>query len=99
MKKEQEQFDIETLQLIQNRLDYIYSIAKRYNSDHPELMDTIESLANVANMFAKNKYEELKGKEVTASQQGNIVRRLGNSYSRMREYEKQKDTDFPEWKL
>lgn len=99
MKKEQEQFDIETLQLIQNRLDYIYSIAKRYNSDQPELMDTIESLANVANMFAKNKYEELKGKEVTASPQGNIVRRLGNSYSRMREYEKQKDTDFPEWKL
>ncbi|WP_423799854.1 hypothetical protein [Neobacillus sp. SAB-20_R2A] len=99
MKKEQDQFDIETLQLIQNRLDYIYSIAKRYNSDQPELMDTIESLANVANMFAKNKYEELKGKEVTASQQGNIVRRLANSYSRMREYEKQKDTDFPEWKL
>ncbi|MBS4212940.1 MULTISPECIES: hypothetical protein [Neobacillus] len=99
MKKEREQFDIETLQLIQNRLDYIYSIAKRYNSDHPELMDTIESLANVANMFAKIKYEELKGKEVTASPQGYIVRRLGNSYSRIREYEKQKETDFPEWKL
>ncbi|WP_223592317.1 hypothetical protein [Neobacillus bataviensis] len=96
---EHEQFDTETLKLIKNRLDYIHFIAKRYNSDNPELMDTIESLATVANMFARIKLEELSGKVETKSPQGYIVSRLGNSYSRMKEYEKQKDKGFPDWKL
>ncbi|MEH7332981.1 hypothetical protein V7161_10110 [Neobacillus drentensis] len=96
----QEQFDTETLKLIKNRLDYIIYIAKRYNSDNPELMDTIESLAGVANMFARIKLEELTGKRETTSPQGYIVGRLGNSYSRMKEYEEQKkDKEFPGWKL
>ncbi|MDN3019150.1 hypothetical protein PH210_23540 [Paenibacillus sp. BSR1-1] len=95
----QEQFDTETLKLIKNRLDYIIYISKRYNSDNPELMDTIESLASVANMFARIKLEELTGKPETTSPQGYIVSRLGNSYSRMKEYEKQKDEEFPGWKL
>lgn len=99
MKKAQDQFDIETLKLIKNRLDYIYSIAKSYNSDNPELMDTIESLATVANMFAKIRLEELYGNIETSSPQGYIVSKLGNSYSRMKNFEKQKDTDFPTWKL
>lgn len=99
MKMEQEQFEIETLKHIKNKLDYIYSIAKKYNSDNPELMDTIESLATVANMFAKSKLEELRGEVGTSRVQGFIVSKLGNSYSRMKEYEKQKDTDFPTWKL
>ncbi|MGG1678284.1 hypothetical protein ACIFOT_21475 [Neobacillus sp. NRS-1170] len=95
----QGQFDTETLRLIRNRLDYVNSIAKRYNSDNPELMDTIESLASVANMFARIKLEELTGKLETPSPQGYIVSRLGNSYSRMKEYEEQKDKEFPDWKL
>lgn len=99
MKPEQEQFEIETLKLIKNRLDYIYSIAKSYNNDNPELMDTIESLATVANMFAKIRLEELNGNIETHNSQGYIVNKLGNSYSRMKEYEKQKDLDFPAWKL
>lgn len=99
MNMDTEQFDTETLKLIKNRLDYIYSIAKRYNVDNPELMDTIESLAIVANMFAKIKLEELKGSVETSSPQGYIVSRLGNSYSRMKDYETQKDLDFPTWKL
>jgi hypothetical protein len=99
MKKTPEQFEIETLKLIKNRLDYIYSIAKSYNNDNPELMDTIEGLATVANMFAKIKLEEINGNTVTSSPQGFIVSKLGNSYSRMKEYEKQKDLDFPAWKL
>lgn len=99
MKKEQEQFEIDTLKHIRNRLDYIYSIAKNYNHDSPELMDTIASLATVANMFAKIKLEELNGHVETSSPQGFIVNNLGNSYSRMKEYEKQKDGDFPAWEL
>lgn len=99
MKNTPEQFEIETLKLIKNRLDYIYSIAKSYNNDYPELMDTIESLASVANMFAKIKLEELNGNLETPSPQGFIVSKLGNSYSRMKEYEKQKDIDLPAWKL
>ncbi|WP_042375359.1 hypothetical protein [Neobacillus jeddahensis] len=100
MKQGQDPFEIETLKHIRNRLDYIYSIAKRYNSDKPELMDTIESLAMVANMFAKIKLEELTGKVETTSPQGYIVNKLGNSYSRMKNYEKDKeDLDFPAWKL
>lgn len=99
MKKGQEQFDIETLNHIKNRLDYIYSIAKRYNSENPELMDTIESLAVVANMFATVKLEELNEKVETSSPQGYILNRLGNSYSRMKDFEKQRDTHFPDWKL
>ncbi|QCJ42177.1 hypothetical protein FAY30_09825 [Bacillus sp. S3] len=99
MTKAQEQFSIETLKLIRNRLDYIYSIAKRYNSDNPELMDTIESLATVATMFAKIKLEELNGNIQTSSPQGFIVGKLGNSFSRMKDYEKRKDTDFPDWRL
>nr|WP_263327388.1 hypothetical protein [Neobacillus sp. Marseille-Q6967] len=99
MKNAQDQFDIETLKLIKNRLDYIYSIAKSYNSENPELMDTIESLASVANMFAKIRLEELYGNIETSSPQGYIVSKLGNSYSRMKNFEKQRDTDFPIWKL
>ena len=100
MTKPQEQFEIETLKLIKNRLDYIYSIAKRYNNDTPELMDTIESLASIANMFATIKLEELNGNGKTPSPQGFIVSKLGNSYSNMKEYEKQKENiDFPAWKL
>jgi hypothetical protein len=99
MKTTPEQFEIETLKLIKNRLDYIYSIAKRHSNDNPQLMDTIENLATVANMFAKIKLEELNGNIETTSPQGFIVSRLGNSYSRMKEYEKQKDLDFPTWKL
>jgi hypothetical protein len=99
MKKGQEQFEIETLKFIRNRLDYIYSIAKSYNHDNPELMDTIESLAAVANMFAKVKLEELNGIAETSSPQGFIVSTLGNSYSRMKEYEKQKEMDIPTWEL
>lgn len=99
MKNGQEQFDIETLKYIRNRLDYIYSIAKTNNNDNPELMDTIESLATVANMFAKIKLEELNGTVETSSPQGYIMSKLGNSYSRMKEYEKQKDLDYMDWKL
>ncbi|MBM4761754.1 hypothetical protein GNT69_05545 [Bacillus sp. B15-48] len=99
MKKTPEQFEIETLKQIRNRLDYINSIAKTYNYDNPELMDTIDNLAAVANMFAKVKLEELQGKAETSSPQGYIVSKLGNSYSRMKAYEKKKDTDFPPWKL
>jgi hypothetical protein len=100
MKNEMEQFEVETLKHIKNRLDYIYSIAKSYNNDNPELMDTIQSLATVANMFAKIKLDELNGNNVeTPSPQGFIVSKLGISYSRMKDYEKQKDVDFPVWKL
>ena len=100
MGNEQEQFEIETLKHIRNKLDYIYSISKKYNHDNPELMDTIESLATVANMFAKIKLEELSKNVETSSPQGFIVNKLGNSYSRMKDYEKQKgDIDFPAWKL
>jgi len=99
MEKGQEQFDLETLKHIKNRLDNIYYMAKRYNSDNPVLMDSIESLAAVANMFAKVKIEELSGNAETKSPQGFIVRTLGNSYSRMKDIEKQKELDFPDWKL
>lgn len=99
MKKAQEQFEVETLKHIRNRLDYIYSIAENYNNDNPELMDAIASLATVANMFAKIKLEELDHNVVTSSAQGYIVSKLANSYSRMKDYEKQKDIDFPAWKL
>jgi hypothetical protein len=99
MKKGQELFEVETIKHIRNRLDYIYSIAKNNNHDNPELMDTIVSLAEVANMFAKIVLEDLNGNPETSSPQGYIVSKLGNSYSRMKEYEKQKDLDFPAWKL
>ena len=100
MENKQEQFEVETLKYIRNRLDYINSIAKTYNHDNPELMDTIASLATVANMFAMIKIEELNRKKIeTSSPQGFIVRNLATSYSRMKEYEKQKEQDFPTWKL
>ena len=100
MKPTHEQFDIETIKHIRNRLDYIYSIAKTDKHDHPELMDTIASLAIVANMFAKSKLEELNDHSETSSIQGFIVSNLGNSYSRMKEYEKQKENIvIPTWKL
>ncbi|WP_338472948.1 hypothetical protein R4Z10_09595 [Niallia sp. XMNu-256] len=99
MKKEQELFEIETIQHIRNKLDYIYSISQRYNNDDPQLMDTIASLTNVANMFAKIKLDELTGNVVTTSPQGYIVSKLGNSYLNMKEYEKQQDIEVPEWKL
>ncbi|WP_394238553.1 hypothetical protein [Niallia oryzisoli] len=99
MKNGQEQFEIETLMHIRNRLDYIYSISKKHNHDNPELMDTIASLASIAKMFAQINIEEINGKVETLSPQGYIVRNLGNSFSRMQDYEKQKSEDFPKWKL
>ncbi|MCM3768456.1 hypothetical protein [Neobacillus niacini] len=99
MINRQVQFDIDTLKMIKNRLDYIYSIARKYNNDNPELMDTIEGLAVIANMFATNQLEELKGTEAPSSPQGAIVSKLGNPCSRMKEYENQKTNDFPAWKL
>lgn len=93
------QFDIETLKLIRNKLDYIYSIAKSNYNDHPELMDTIENLAEVANMFANCRIQELNDSIQTSSPQGFIVSKLGNAYSRMKNYEKQKNDDFPPWEL
>jgi hypothetical protein len=92
-----EQFDIETLNVIRNKLDYIYFIAKKNYNDTPELMDTIENLARVANMFANIKIQELKGQVETSSPQGFILAKLGNSYSRMKEYEKEKEdsSQFP----
>ncbi|WP_084783191.1 hypothetical protein [Bacillus dakarensis] len=100
MKMGQEKFEIETLTFIKNRLDYIQSIAKTYNNDDPELMETIESLAAAANMFAKVKLGELTGRDEPSSPQGYIVSKLGNSYSRMKAYEEKKENnDFPAWKL
>ena len=100
MKKGQEQFEIETLKHIRNKLDYIYSISQRHNNDNPQLMDAIASLTKVANMFAKIKLEELNGNEETTSPQGYIVSNLGNSYLKMKDYEKKRnDIDFPTWKL
>lgn len=99
MKMAQEPFEQETLKHIRSRLDYIYSIAHTYNYDNPELMDAIASLAAVANMYTKVHLEELNGEIITKSPQGFIVSELGKSYSRMKEYEKRKDMDFPSWKL
>jgi hypothetical protein len=97
---QKEKFDIEILKLIENKLDYIYSIAKSNYNDNPELMDTIENLAQVANMFAQIRIQELKGDEITSSPQGFIVPKIANSYARMQNYEKQKkDINVPPWKL
>lgn len=95
MKKEH--FDIDTLKHVRNRLDYIYSIAKSNYNDNPELMDTIENLALVANMFTNIKIQELNDHVETKSPQGYILSKLANSYSRMKEYEKQKDEETPTW--
>jgi hypothetical protein len=62
-------------------------------------MDTIENLAQVANMFTSIKIKEISKQVETTSPQGYILSKLSNSYSRMKEYEKQKETDFPSWKL
>ncbi|SDN95494.1 hypothetical protein [Bacillus sp. OK048] len=97
MKKDQ--FDEVTLKHIRNRLDYIYSIAKKNYNDNPALMDTIESLAQVGIMFTTIKLQEVNDDEETKSPQGYILSKLSNSYSRMTEYEKQKVKDFPDWKL
>ena len=95
-----DQFDIDTLKHIRNKLDYIYYIAKSNYNDNPELMDTIENLAQVSNMFTNLKIQELsKQQKEIPSPQGYILSKLSNSYSRMKEYEKQKETDFPTWKL
>ncbi|PGY11853.1 hypothetical protein [Bacillus sp. AFS031507] len=94
-----EQFDLETLKHIRNKLDYIYYIAKSNYNDNPELMDTIENLAQVSNMFTNIKIQELSKQIEITSPQGYILSKLSNSYSRMKEYEKQKETDFPTWKL
>lgn len=94
-----EQFDIETLKLISNRLDYIYTIAKSNYNDNPELMDTIENLARVAKMFATSKIQELNGQIKSTNPQGFILSKLATSYSRMKDYEKQKDSNFPSWEL
>lgn len=93
------QFDINTLKHISNRLDYIYSIAKSNYNDNPELMDTIENLALVANMFTKSKIHELNNQVETTSPQGYILSKLSNPYSRMKDYEKKKEEEFPPWKL
>ncbi len=97
-----DQFDIDTLKHIRNKLDYIYSIAKSNYNDSPELMDTIENLAQVANMFTNSKIQELTT-EVnpvkSSGPQGYILAKLANSYSRMKEYEKGKEEEFPTWKL
>jgi hypothetical protein len=97
MKKDQ--FDAETLKHIRSRLDTVYAIAKKNYNDNPELMDTIESLAQIAIMFTNIKLQEVNDHEETASPQGYILSKLSHSYSRMTEYEKQKVKDFPEWKL
>lgn len=97
MKKEQ--FDAETLKHIRSRLDTVFSIAKKNYNDCPELMDTIENLAQIAIMFTNIKLQEVSNHEETPSPQGYILSKLANSYSRMTEYEKQKIKDFPEWKL
>lgn len=94
-----EPFDIETLKGIRNKLDYIYIIAKSNYSDNPKLMDTIENLAQVSKMFTNIKIQELSKQIDTQSPQGYILSKLSNSYSRMKEYEKEKETDFPTWKL
>ncbi|MEH6957915.1 MULTISPECIES: hypothetical protein [Neobacillus] len=94
-----DQFDIDTLKHIRNKLDYIYFIAKSNYNDNPELMDTIENLALISNMFTNVKIQELSKKKETSSPQGYILSKLSHSYSRMKEYEKQKETDFPTWKL
>jgi len=95
-----EKFDIEILKLIENKLDYIYYVAKSNYNDNPELMDTIENLAQVANMFAQIRIQELEGHVKTSSPQGFIVSKLATSYSRMKNYEKQKeDIKVPPWKL
>ncbi|NRD79095.1 hypothetical protein HPT25_17185 [Bacillus sp. BRMEA1] len=94
-----QQFDIETLKSIKNKLDYIYFIAKSNYNDRPELMDTIENLAQVANMFVNIRIQELNDRIEISSPQGFIVSKLSNAYSRMKEYEKQKDSEFPTWKL
>ena len=92
-------YDIETLKHIRNKLDYIYAIAKSNNHDNPELMDTIESLALIANMFANIHIKALNNQAVTASPQGYILAKLSNSYSRMKGYEKRKEDDFQSWEL
>jgi hypothetical protein len=94
-----DQFDAETLKHIRNRLDTIYSIAKKNYNDNPGLMDTIESLAQIAIMYTNSKLQEVNNQEETSSPQGYILAKLANSYSRMTEYEKQKIKDFPDWKL
>jgi hypothetical protein len=94
-----EAFDIETLKLIRNKLDTISFVAKSNYQDHPELMDTIESLSKVAKMFANLKLQEMNGQVETNSSQGAVVAAIGNSYSRMQEYQKQKEEQFPKWKL
>jgi hypothetical protein len=96
---QKKQFDIETLKLIRNKLDYIDSIANGNYNDNPELMDTIESLAGVANMFANIRIQELNDGIETPSPQGFIVSKLAIAYYRMKDYEKQRDSDFPTWKL
>ncbi|MGG3466050.1 hypothetical protein ABES02_00475 [Neobacillus pocheonensis] len=96
---ENEQFDIDTLKQIRNKLDYIYYVAKSNYNDNPELMDTIENLAQVANMFTNIKIQELNGQVKTQSPQGYILPKLANAYSRMKEYENQKEDEFPTWKL
>jgi hypothetical protein len=73
-----QQFDIETLKRISNKLDYIYSIAKCNYNDYPELMDTIENLAQVANMFANVRIHELNDRIDISSPQGFIVSKLAN---------------------
>ncbi len=85
---QKKQFDVETLKLIKNKLDYIYSISKCNYNDRPELMDTIENLAQVANMFANVKIQELNDGIEISSPQGFIVSKLANAYSRMKDYEK-----------
>lgn len=50
-------------------------------------------------MFANIRIQELNDYIETPSSQGFIVSKEANAYTRMKNYEKQRDSDFPTWKL
>lgn len=81
-------FDIETLKKIRDDLQEIHSTAISNYHDYPELMDTIDHLAKVANMFANDKIENLVNNNLRADPQGYIVSKLSSASSRMKNYQK-----------
>jgi len=81
-------FDIKTLKKIQDDLQEIHSTAVSNYHDYPELMDTIDHLARVANMFAVNKVENLENDKTCADPQGYIVSKLYSASARMENYQK-----------
>ncbi|GAB1807800.1 MULTISPECIES: hypothetical protein [Priestia] len=81
-------FDIETLKKIRDDLQEIHSTAISNYHDYPELMDTIDHLARVANMFANDKIENLVNSNLRADPQGYIVSKLSSASSRMKNYKK-----------